>query len=241
MCSKVSRLYTDLQFHCRNVSNAGASGYSCNTETEDQRYATSHYGAQILSAPAFEIRWHQADLGSDSSQASASKDVSTRLVPGDHFLTTPSSTMGAHHTTKKTETTMPSSIETPSKPSDHTDLPASPGSSVSSPSIVGIAIGSTFAILAMAFTIIFFILRRRRSREDRLARFSNDFRNQGYPDVGLVAGGRQMPTELDSSPVEPKELAADTEQDSTRRSFPHPFRNRTKHVSINGPLVELPA
>lgn len=167
--------------------------------------------------------------------------MSTRPVPGEEVSTTPSATLAAHHTTTTAKFAVPSSTATLLRPTDDAASPTGHEKSISSGSVVGIAVGSTFAFLAMAFTVIFFILRRRRSREDRLARFSDDFRNQGYPDVGLAPGAGQVPMELDSSPVEPKEVAINTEHGHARRSFPHPFRHRARHVSINGTPVELPA
>lgn len=167
--------------------------------------------------------------------------MSTKQVPEDALVTTPSTSSAHHHTTASTRQVVPSSTEEPSRTTDSAEIASGNGKPISSGSIVGIAVGTTFAILAMAFTVIFFFLRSRRSRQDRQSRLSDDFRRQGYPDVGLAPGERQMPMELDSSPVEPKELAADEELSPTRRHFPHPFRDRAKHISINGQAVELPA
>lgn len=167
----------------------------------------------------------------------------TRLVPGVELSSTPSRTAADRTTATVTQLVVPSSAATPTKLTDIDPTKSATGHhfSVSSGTIVGIAVGSTCAFLAMAFTAIFLILRRRRAREDQVSRLSDDFRNQGYPDVGLAPSSRRAPTELDSSPVEPKELAAESQPDRARANLPHPFRKRAKHISLNDQPVEMPA
>lgn len=220
------------------------SGYSCNAADEDQRFAVTKYDGTFLSAPAFEIRWRSGDL-ENAPRPTKNSEVSTMTLGPSSKETERNEQPAATkhrapvHAPTATRSTSPED-ETNSAVND--DTHAGRGAKISSGGIVGIAIGSTFAILAIAFSIVFTVLKRIRARAKAHSTGPNEFEDNTHTQVRLAPGQRQTRySELEHSPIEPKELPTDSELSPCRRTFPHPFRETARDLSEHGVPVELPA
>jgi hypothetical protein len=185
------------------VSN---SGYECNDEGEDQKYAVSVYEGTTLSVPAFEIRWRREDLLAEQT---------TLPDPGD-AISIPTAEPSSSHTEGDkpgagTEASLTSlaPLGHPTVDGESTAGPqsanATEGQNTLRPgAIIAIALGAFFSAMLVLVPIIWVYARRWRRRRS-LEQLAEETRHCPSDQVWTVS---RPPAELESRPIEPKELPA---------------------------------
>lgn len=180
------------------------TGYDCNERNGNPRYATTAYDGTTLSAPAFEIRWRSEDLqtgGMDVPWPTLGTQTSQASIPITLGTWESSSTQTPTSTPSPTPATRQSqSSEWPVPPSPP---PAeTPSSALTTGSIAGIAVGTSFGTLVTVLIIIYLTMRRRR-RASKSAP-SSDSNDQQAPSYAVSPN--QPPVELHPESMGPREL-----------------------------------
>jgi hypothetical protein len=182
------------------------SGYECNDEDKDQRYAVSAYEGTILSAPAFEIRWRSEDLLAEQ----------TTLPDPGGAISIPTAEPSSSHAEGDEHGSGSEAAPTSLAPLGH---PTVDGESTAGPQptiaterqstlrpgvIIAIALGAFFSAMLVLVPVAWVYAKRWRRRRS-LEQLAEENRQCPSHQVWTLS---RPPAELESKPIEPRELPA---------------------------------